>query len=444
MITIDQIAEAGVVGAGGAGFPTHVKLMGRADTVLVNAAECEPLLHKDKEIIQHAPELLVEGLARAMQLVGASNGFVGLKRKHGKLIDTFRSHLAKNMKIIPLDDFYPAGDEMMLVYETTGRVVPPGQIPAAVGIVVLNVETVFNLAQIETKPVTEKFLTVAGCVPRPCTLRVPVGISLAACLEAAGGPNVDSPAFVLGGVMMGTLETDLSKPVTKTTGGLIVLPKDHFIVERKSWDWSKTVRVGRSACDQCSFCTELCPRNLLGHPIEPHRVMRSLGFNISAESDVPGSIFCCECNLCSYCSCPEGLDPKNVCAENKRRIQLQQRNGEKTPWKNPPFRDERPRTWLSFRKTPIGRIMQKIGLNNFVNKAPLETMPLNASEVAIPLRQHVGVPCEAIVRVGDRVEVGQTIGTRPMKDKKPLLGADIHASIVGTIVNVNSEMITIR
>ncbi len=438
-ITTEQIAHAGIVGAGGAGFPTHVKLSGKADTVVINAAECEPLLHKDKELIMRYGDRLVAGLAIAMELTGASRGVVGIKRKYTKVIGSLQPLLKTNMEIIPLDDAYPAGDEFILVYQTLGRIIPPGGIPLAVGAVVMNVETAINVSQADTTPVIRKYVSVAGAVNNPCTVCVPIGAPLSACLAAAGGASIDDPAFVLGGAMMGTLVADLTGPVTKTTGGLIVLPKDHFIVQRKSWDWEKTSRVGRAACDQCSHCTELCPRYLLGHPIEPDKTMRSLGFNQSRQASVAGTIFCSECNLCSYCSCPEGLDPKGVNAQNKRRI-----IAEKSQWKNPPFHPERPGLLMDFRKTPTSRLMRRIGLDRFVNKGPLLEKELVVDTVEILLRQHIGAPSLPTVAPGVQVHQGDTIAIRPVTDGKPALGVDIHASINGTVTAVTERSIIIK
>ena len=439
MLTSEQIAQAGVVGAGGAGFPTHVKLSGKADTLVINAAECEPLLHKDKELILHRTEQFVSGLRTGMSLVGATRGVVGIKKKYTSVMDTLRPKLDGNMEIVPLDDAYPSGDEFILVYETLGRVIPPGQIPLAVGAVVMNVETTFNIACAEYQPVTEKWLTVGGDVEHPVSVRVPIGAPLSVCLEPAGRILTENPHFVIGGIMMGYLESDLSKPVTKTTGGIIVLPEDHFIVQRKSWDWNRTRRVGRAACDQCSYCTELCPRNLLGHPIEPHRAMRSLGFNLSRQADVPGTQFCCECNLCSYVSCPEGLNPKGVCAENKQRLLA-----EKKRWENPPFRPDRPTRQMNNRKTPTSRLIRKTGLARFDNHGPLVDRLLDVSRVEILLRQHIGAPCQPIVQVGEQVSLGQTIATRPVVDGKPALGADLHASLSGRVVRISGESVIIE
>ncbi len=438
-ISLEQIAEAGVVGAGGAGFPTHVKLAGKADTVLVNAAECEPLLHKDKEVLRRHADEVLEGLAVAMESVGAKRGIVGIKGKYGEVIELLEPKLAAGMEIVPLRDAYPAGDELILVYDVLGRVIPPGGIPLAVDAVVVNVETLMNVARAADQPVTEKYLTIAGAVANPVTLRVPVGITLAECVAAAGGPTVPDANYVVGGVMMGYLEENRDALVDKTTGGVIVLGDDHVVVRRRRQDWQQVVRIGRSACDQCSFCTELCPRWLLGHPIEPHLAMRSLEFNLVGEANVIGTAFCCECNLCSLYSCPEDLDPKNVCTQNKQRLAA-----EKKRWENPPFNPRRPEIHLENRKAPMGRLMQKLGLTQFHNVGPLDANLLETAKVGIRLKQHLGASCEPVVEVGARVTKGQVVGRRPVSNGKPALGAPVHASIHGIVRDIRDGVVWIE
>ena len=438
-ITQEMIAEAGVVGAGGAGFPTHVKLAGKADTVVINAAECEPLLHKDKEVLRHEADGVIAGLADAMQLVGAARGIVGIKGKYTDVIEVLKPKLARNMQITPLADAYPSGDEFILVYDTLGRVIPPGAIPLAVGAVVMNVETALNVARAAEQPVTEKYLSVAGAVAEPVTLRVPVGVTLAECVAAAGGATIADPNYIVGGVMMGYLEDNHQALVDKTTGGVIVLPGDHVVVRRRRQNWQEIVRIGRSACDQCSFCTELCPRWLLGHPIEPHRAMRSLQFNLVGEANVIGTSFCCECNLCSLYSCPEDLDPKNVCTQNKRRL-----IAEKRRWENPPFNPRRPELHMANRKAPTSRLMQKLGLQGFRNVGPMVPELVEAERVGIKLKQHIGAACEAAVAVGQAVAKGQVIGRRPAADGKPALGAPVHASIGGMVTGVRDGVVWIE
>jgi len=437
--TVEQIAEAGVVGAGGAGFPTHVKLAGQADSVLINAAECEPLLHKDKEVLRDYVDGVIEGTAHAMELVGAKRGVVGIKEKYHAVIDLLRDKLPGGMEVAPLRDAYPAGDEFILVYDILGRVIPPGGIPLAVGAVVMNVETAVNVARAGQQPVTEKFLSIAGAVAEPITLRVPVGVTLAECVAAAGGPTVDRPQYMVGGVMMGYLEENHDALVDKTTGGVIVLGEDHVVIRRRRQDWDQVTRIGRSACDQCSYCTELCPRYLLGHPIEPHLAMRSLEFNLVGEANVRGTAYCCECNLCSLYSCPEDLDPKNVCTQNKRRLAQEMKR-----WENPPFNPRRPDLHMENRKAPMGRLMQKLGLKQFNNVGPLRDELLPAARVGIKLKQHIGAPCEPVVAVGDALQAGAVVGRPPVKDGKPAMGAPVHASIDGRVMAIDDGIVWIE
>ncbi|MBI5725362.1 MAG: 4Fe-4S dicluster domain-containing protein [Planctomycetes bacterium] len=437
-ITVEHVRSAGVVGAGGAGFPTHVKLSAKADTAIINAAECEPLLHKDKEVLRNFADEVIEGLAAAMQLTGAKRGVIGVKEKYSDVIDSLRRKLASDMEILPLKDAYPAGDEFVLVYDVLGRVIPPGGIPLDVGAVVMNVETALNVSRSHKTPVVEKFVSVAGAVMNPVTLRVPVGTPLSACVAAAG-LSASDPVYIVGGVMMGRLTENPDEPVAKTTGAVIVLPADHIVVRRYRRDWKSQVRIGRSACDQCSFCTELCPRYLLGHPIEPHRAMRSLAFNLIGEANVRGTAFCCECNLCSMYSCPEDLDPKAVCGQNKRRLATE---GEK--WADSPFNADRPGLLMAGRKAPTKRLYAKLGLGGFQNVGPLVEKPLKARKVGIALKQHVGAACLPLVKPGQKVSAGQQIGQVPEKDGKPSLGAPVHASIAGTVCDVRDGIVWIE
>ena len=201
-----------------------------------------------------------------MELVGAGRGIVGIKGKYGDVIDLLRPKLAADMEIIPLRDAYPAGDEFILVYDCLRRVVPPGGIPLAVGAVVMNVETAMNIARADREPVTEKFLTIAGDVAHPVTLRVPIGVTLAQCVAAAGGATIADANYMVGGVMMGSLQEDHNALVNKTTGGVIVLPDEHVVVRRRRQDWPQIVRIGRSACDQCSFLYGALPAMAFGAP----------------------------------------------------------------------------------------------------------------------------------------------------------------------------------
>ena len=401
---IDRIEELGVVGAGGAGFPTSVKLQTQVPMFLVNAAECEPLLHKDKELLVHRSAEFLRGLQIAMQCSGSREAVIGIKNKYHDVIDSLTPRLPADVRIFPLTDTYPAGDEFLLVYDITKRVIPPGGLPRDVGAVVCNVETLVNIG--EDRPVTHKYLTVAGAVGRPVTVRVPIGMTIGEVLEAAGGPTAPDFGVLLGGVMMGKLAPSLDDPVTKTLGGIIVLPAQHPALRRYTATWKQIHHIGKSSCDQCRFCTDLCPRYLLGHPIEPHAAMRALLFGHSNEKLTAATLYCCECNLCSLFSCPEDLDPKNVCVAGKpqaRELGL--------TWKGRP-EDVEPHPMAEYRRIPTKRLMTKLALMEFRNEGPLVDAALAPRRVTLPLKQHAGAPAIASVREGDRVRVGDVLALR--------------------------------
>ncbi|MCD6277235.1 hypothetical protein J7J69_03210, partial [candidate division WOR-3 bacterium] len=233
MNEIDTIKQAGVVGAGGAGFPTYVKMQSTVTTFILNAAECEPLLHKDKEIIRHFARDVIAGMKVAMNLTGAEIGFVAVKKKYPDIIAAIDKVLdTDKIKIFPLGDFYPAGDELELVYEITGKVIPSGGIPPNVGCVVNNVETIYNLNRaISGIPVTEKFITVAGAVENPYTARVKIGSPFLPLIEMAK-PVTKYYRVIEGGPMTGTVVDHENAFVTKTTSGIIILPEDHYLIKR--------------------------------------------------------------------------------------------------------------------------------------------------------------------------------------------------------------------
>jgi Na+-translocating ferredoxin:NAD+ oxidoreductase RnfC subunit len=426
----DRIEELGIVGAGGGGFPASVKFKAKVSTAIVNAAECEPLLHKDKELLLHYPEAFFQGLSAAMQRVGAQEGIVGIKKKYGDIIEAVSSKAPGGVRVVPLPDVYPAGDEFVLVHEVTGRVIPPGGLPKDVNAVVSNVETLVNIGL--DQPVTHKFLTVAGAVDNPVTLRVPIGISLGDVLAAAGGANISDFSVLVGGVMMAK-PGSLGVPVTKTTGGIVVLPTTHKLIQRHTAQWRHIQRIGRSACDQCRFCTEFCPRYLLGHPIQPHRAMQSLGFSEGADAMIADTLYCCECNLCTLYACPEELDPKSVCAHAKPDAREKG-----LLFKGDPSRIE-PHPLNEFRRVPMHRLMAKLGLTGFKNVGPLVEKALSPRKVVIPLKQHAGAPSTPVVRTGDRVRVGDLLAVPP----EGQLGARVHASIDGA-TNVSKDAVTIE
>lgn len=315
---VERVKAAGVVGAGGAGFPTHVKLEADAEWFLANGAECEPLLHKDREIMLSHPAEILEGLKLAAESTGATKLAIGVKGKNAGAISALKTSISGlEIQIHEFGDFYPSGDEYEVVYGITGRLIPPQGIPLEVGTVVNNVETLYQVYRASQGiPVTETLLTVAGLVRNPLTAWIPIGTKISEVLALAGGATRRDYAVMESGLMMGKLVSDLEKPVTKTTAGLIVLREDHDLIQRYRRPRKAMARIGKSACDQCTYCTELCPRYLLGYEVKPHLVMRSLGFTATgSELWNEHALLCCACGICTLYACPEALYPREACLD---------------------------------------------------------------------------------------------------------------------------------
>jgi Na+-translocating ferredoxin:NAD+ oxidoreductase RnfC subunit len=434
MNIVELAKEAGVVGAGGGGFPTHVKIDTQVEYVIANGAECEPLIHKDRDLMERVPQQVVAGLGLVIKATGAKGGIIGIKEKNARAVGALRQVVSgTGIEIHPLDDYYPAGDEFMLVYETTGRLIPPAGIPLEIGIVVNNIESLCNIANAAIgKPVISKFLTVTGAVKNPISFEAPVGISIREAIDIAGGATVDEYSVLVGGPMMGELEQNLDAPITKTTGGLIVLPSKHHLIERKGRTADSMNLIDKSACDQCRFCTDRCHRYLLGYDIQPHKVMRSFGYT-GTEAIYWGkwASLCCACGICTLYACPEELYPKEAC-DASRKILM----GKGIQWKRT-NKQVKPHIMQEYRRVPIKHLVKRLGLAEYDQPATFMEVDYLPKLARLPLSQHTGAPAEPVVKIGEKVKKGQLIAEIP--DGK--LGAKIHASIDGTIMSIDSEII---
>ncbi len=433
-VDIHKIKDAGIVGAGGAGFPTHVKLNAKADIVIINGAECEPLLKVDQQLMAFYSDEVIEGLKIAMNLTGATKGYIGLKGKYkdaiSKLENLIKNESSIELKII--DDFYPAGDEQQLVYEITRKVVPLMGLPLDVGCVVINVGTAINIAR--NVPVTERVITVAGAIDNPQTLIVPVGTSFRELIKACGGPeHSEDYTMNVGGPMMGYIEEDWDAPVTKVSGGIIILPNTHSLIVKKTRKTQTDLQLTKAICCQCSYCTDMCPRYILGLNTEPHKVMRGLANeDPSALGKISSVVSCCDCRLCSLYACPMDLDPGKITNMVKQSLlRLGAKTEKVVPHDVDILRDSK--------KVPTKRLIIRLGLSDYNVAAPLNETIFETQLVRILLKQHIGVSATPLVNVGDMVSKGTLIAT--CNDK---LGANIHASISGNVTNITNLYIEIH
>ncbi|AFQ46193.1 4Fe-4S dicluster domain-containing protein [Desulfosporosinus meridiei] len=440
MDLLNIVKEAGVIGAGGAGFPTHAKLTSKAEYILLNGAECEPLLRVDQQLMEMFPDQIIKGMEAAGKYVEARKAIIGIKGKHKKVIVLMRERIAalglsNYMEVMELRDIYPAGDEQVLVHELTQRIVPEVSIPLKVGCVVINSETALNIWNaLEGKPVTETYITVAGDIPQRLTLKVPVGTAIRDVIAQCGVKNLDDYAVIDGGPMMGSVMNNIDGYVTKKSKGYVLLKKDHFLIRKKTVSLERARVIGKTACEQCRMCTDLCPRYLLGHNMQPHKVMRALSYNLEDVKEQQIAQLCCECNACELYSCPVNLHPRSVNSLYKQKLAEQ---GIKY---QPVQMDFQARSSREYRLIPSKRLIIKIGLTAFDKPAPLTQVEFRPKTIRIALRQHIGAAAIPTVAVGEKVKAGQLIGKIPDGS----LGATVHASCNGTVKEIKDNSILIK
>ena len=439
MNLIEAVRAAGIVGAGGAGFPTHVKLNASAECLIINAAECEPLIETDKYICRTFPDEVVSAAAAIAAHLGAKRTVIALKGKYEAEIASLEKAIEKagaGIEIFRMKTFYPAGDEQTMVQQVTGRSVPERGLPLDVGCVVDNVGTLLNIHNaLEGKPVTEKFLSVTGEVKEPIMLHVPIGTPVTECLAAAE-LTVSDYNVIVGGPMMGKpligKEAIEAAVVTKTTGNLLVLPSDHYLFRRAALPMEAIRHQTRSACIQCRMCTDLCPRFLIGHQIRPNLIMRNLwrekSITDSGEflATFGEAANCCDCGVCEMFACPMGLSPRKVNQYMKGELRAR---GIQVPRNMEPHARE----FVDDRKTPTGRLIARLGLAQYDGRHAHDCKTLSPERVFVPFQQHIGKPAVPVKNAGDSVAQGDLLAQAAEG-----LSANIHASITGVVESVTA------
>ena len=434
----EAMREAGIVGAGGAGFPSYAKLNNTADTIILNCAECEPLLKLHRQVMRDYASEIMTALEEIAEALDVKKVIIAIKGSYKEAIDSIKSKIGafKHIEIGLLPETYPAGDEVVTIYETTGRVVPPGSIPIAVGCIVYNVETILNVynALKKSKPVTTKFVTVAGEVKNPVTVEVPLGITVKELIELAGGVTRDDIELIGGGPMTGML-TSMSDVVTKTTNAILVIPKDNFVIKKRKAGIQADFNRAKSVCCNCRMCTDLCPRNLLGHPISPSDFMTAAVSN-ATDYTKPflDTLYCSSCGVCEMFACFQGLSPRTLIAMYKSGLR---KNGiaRGAVVEAAPVAPDR-----KYRAVSKHRLTTRLGLEPYDVAAPLVPVNKEFSSVKIMLSQHIGAPCAALVKAGDKVSAGDVIAKTPEGN----LGVALHASINGTVSEVTEKYIVIN
>lgn len=309
---IERIKEAGIVGMGGAGFPTYVKLSpknpDKIEYVIVNCAECEPYLTSDYRRMVEEPEKLINGLQVLLALFPNAHGILAVEDNKEDCIHLLKKLTKDDNRITvkALKTKYPQGAERQLIYAVTGRRINSSMLPADVGCIVNNVDTVVAIyhAVFEGKPLMERIVTVTGdAVNNPRNFKVPVGTNYHELIEEAGGFKVQPEKIISGGPMMGFGIFELDIPVTKTASALLCLSKDDVSA------------MEPTACIRCGRCVEVCPGRIL-----PNKLMMAAIYDDEETFLKLNGMECCECGCCSFI-CP-AKRPLTQTIKSMRKMQL--------------------------------------------------------------------------------------------------------------------------
>ncbi|MCQ2418983.1 MAG: electron transport complex subunit RsxC [Clostridia bacterium] len=308
---MDIIREAGIAGMGGATFPAHAKLssgLQKVDTVIVNAAECEPYITADDRLMREMPEKIIKGLRVVMKIFGLSNAYIGMEDNKPEAAASLKKAIGDDITLCVLHTRYPQGAEKQMIQSITGRQVPPGGLPAAVGCAVFNCATCAAIcdAVYDGLPLVRRVVTVTGrAIETPKNYLVPIGTSFRELIDSCGLKEA-AYKVLSGGPMMGFTQYDLSVPVIKGTNAVTVFSQKDRVAEKNPH------------CIRCGRCVDTCPMNLM--PLNLYKAERQ---NDTEALDKLHIMDCIECGCCAY-GCPAGIPLVQSFRSAKQKLRNEQ------------------------------------------------------------------------------------------------------------------------
>jgi Na+-translocating ferredoxin:NAD+ oxidoreductase RnfC subunit len=423
-------------------LPLHTKMsaMKNVDTIIINGTGFEPLIEGDRYLLKTESLRIIKGITFLAERLGAERSIIAINEQYRNAYDTFNRALRNrdDMKAVFIEDFYPSGDERVLVYEVIRRILPEGGSTLDAGCIVMNVDTVFDIwnAFSEQIPVTRVFLTCAGEVKYPSIVRAHIGATIGEIISLCGGSTIEDYVTVIGGPLRGYVEKDLDTPVGKGTKSILVLPPEHEVVERLTLPLEVTIRRSKAQNYLWTFCTDFCPLHLLGYSIDPSMIMRLITYNLH---DVPipilnGVFLCSGCGICDMHSGALFFSPSAVNSALKRRLREE---GYK-----PAFSERIPSVneMREYRKVPRSKVMERLRISRYGDVRLQRCVETDPSRVEIMLVQAPDVRLKPVAEVGERVAEKSLIAEAPPNER----GANAHASIDGRVIYLDEERIIIE
>lgn len=425
------LSRLGVTGTG------HINE--RCCTVIVNALKDNPLSFAEEYLLQNEWHKVIDGLKLLMVNHQAEKGIIAVSKSDRPVISDLKLYIedCDNIDLFFVDNFYPASDQAILIYEATGQPFSGATPVALSGSLVYDIQTVINIyeAVTEKTPVTRRLLTCTGEVALPSLVLGHVGVSFREVIELCGGATttIDEYVILCGTPARGVIVTDIDTPVTGSTTTITVLPADHELVKERSQTLGTQIRKIKSVCNQCSFCTELCPVYLLGGKLYPHLIMRQIAYGpAEPEEVILGALLCSECGICEVFACPHKLSPRAVNREIKERLKESLLSGHTSG-------QLQPRLNRDYRKVPFERLADLFSVGQYAEPPKMEPLETSPGQVELLFEEISAAGVLPRVKIGEEIAAGSLVA-----EAEGSTGAGLHASISGKVTFLDKERVIIK
>jgi len=428
-------------------------------TVIVSALKDNPLSFAEEYLLQREWPKIIDGLKLLMVNHHAEKGIIAVSKSDRPVIADLKHCVedCDNIDLFFVDNFYPAADQAILIYEITGQLFSRATPAALSGSLVYELRTVINICEAVTEktPVTRRLLTCTGEVALPSLVLGHLGVSFREVIELCGGATIDEYVILSGAPARGAITTDIDTPVTRSTTTITVLPADHELVKERFQTIGAQIKKSKSVCNQCSFCTELCPVYLLGGKLYPHLIMRQIAYGLAEPEEVIlGALLCSECGICEVFACPHKLSPRAVNREIKERLKQEaepeclldgQINGNKGDDRISDQTDGQisgklqPHSNRDYRKVSFERLADLFSVGPYAEPPKMELLETSPGQVELLFQEMSAAGVLPRVKPGEEIAQGSLVAETKMPT-----GGGLHTSISGKVTFLNKERVIIR